>query len=137
MTNVKQITSPTHQLDNISHQKLFLIMFLIITNDDCFKFYISGDEKPSSASTTNPFFLLLEWMYTIMFYVFSCLVFFDLIYTQNDIPKRYTDDPSMDSFNRMLILLLSVCIVLISPLAAIKANENREKYIQLWREYQV
>lgn len=128
-----------YQLNNISRQKLFLIRFLIATND-CSKFYISGDEKPSSASTTNsyrPLFLLLEWMYTIAFYVFSCLVFFDLIYTQNDIPKRYIDDPTMDSFNRMLILLLSVCMVLASPLAAIRANENREKYIQLWREYQV
>lgn len=96
---------------------------------------ISADDI-TLATTSNRQNRLFNWMYTAAFYVLSYFVYYDLIYTKR-ILKPYMDNPTMDSVNYVLITSLSICIVLINPLLASRAHENREKYVQLWREYQV
>ncbi|XP_025208148.1 uncharacterized protein LOC112603675 [Melanaphis sacchari] len=81
-------------------------------------------------------YFILEWTYTAMFYTFSCFVFCRLIYSES-ILKPYLDDLTLDNINYSLMTSLSVLIVLLNPLLANKARENREKYFKIWREYQI
>ncbi|KAF0759510.1 Gustatory receptor, partial [Aphis craccivora] len=81
-------------------------------------------------------YFMLEWMYTAIFYTFSCFIFYRLIYSES-ILKPYLDDLTLDNINYALMTSLSVLIVLLNPLLASKARGNREKYFKLWREYQI
>jgi hypothetical protein len=97
--------------------------------------FFSAHEKSESIISDN-YITLLEWTYTAVFYVFSCFTLYDLIYAKS-LLKPFVDNFTMDSINYVLITSLSIGIVVLNPLLASRAHENRVKYYQLWREYQV
>ncbi|CAH1724520.1 unnamed protein product [Aphis gossypii] len=97
---------------------------------------IPSDENTFATNNRGDRYFMLEWMYTAIFYTFSCFIFYRLIYTES-ILKPYLDDLTLDNINYALMTSLSILIVLLNPLLASKARENREKYFKLWREYQI
>ncbi|KAL5243441.1 hypothetical protein ACI65C_010851 [Semiaphis heraclei] len=81
-------------------------------------------------------YFILELTYTAVFYAFSCFVFYHLIYAEK-ILEPCLNDLTLDNINYVLMTLLSVLIVLLNPLLASRARENREEYFKLWRDYQI
>ncbi|XP_026812596.1 uncharacterized protein LOC113553459 [Rhopalosiphum maidis] len=97
---------------------------------------IPSEENAFETNNQGDRYFILEWTYTAIFYTFSCFIFYRLIYSEN-ILKPYLDDLTLDNINYALMTSLSVLIVVMNPLLASKARENRKKYFKLWREYQI
>lgn len=89
-----------------------------------------------SAVSSKVQYSLFEWIYTALFYMFSCLIFYDMLYDK-DLLKHHIAEPTMDSINYILVTLISVCIVLLSPLLASRVHKTREEYRKHWLELQV
>lgn len=90
----------------------------------------------SAVNSKQQYHSFLEWIYTAMFYVFSCFIFYDSLY-DNHLLKHQIYDLTLDNINYILLISLSVCIVLLSPLLASRAHQNRKEYNKLWLEFQV